>query len=91
MHATALFTNDATVLGILALTLGLIFHSQKSEHPFLKAFYKYVPALLLCYFIPGLLNTFGIIDGEKSRLYYVASRYLLPSCLVLLTLVYSIC
>lgn len=86
MHATALFTNDATVLGILALTLGFIFHTQKSEHPFLKAFYKYVPALLLCYFIPGLLNTFGVIDGEKSRLYFVASRYLLPSCLVLLTL-----
>lgn len=86
MHATALFTNDATVLGILALVLGLIFYSQKSRHPFLVWFYKYVPALLLCYFIPGLLNTFGVIDGEKSRLYFVASRYLLPSCLVLLTL-----
>lgn len=86
MHATALFTNDATVLGILALTLGLIFHTQKSDNRFFVSFYKYVPALLLCYFIPGILNTFGVIDGEKSRLYFVASRYLLPSCLVLLTL-----
>jgi uncharacterized membrane protein len=45
-----------------------------------------VPGLLLCYFLPSLLNTFGIIDGSQSRLYYVASRFLLPACLVLLTL-----
>jgi len=45
-----------------------------------------VPALLMCYFLPSLLNTAGIIDGEHSRLYFVASRYLLPTTLVLLTL-----
>ena len=44
MHATALFTNDATVLGILALTLGLIFHTHKSERPFFQWFYRYVRA-----------------------------------------------
>jgi uncharacterized membrane protein len=44
-----------------------------------------VPALLLCYFVPALYNTFGLIDGEESRLYHVASRYLLPATLVLLT------
>jgi uncharacterized membrane protein len=45
-----------------------------------------VPALLLCYFIPALYNSVGLIDGEASRLYFVASRYLLPATLVLLTI-----
>ena len=80
----AVFTNDAVVLGILFLALGAVFYTETLER-FAK-FYAVVPALLLCYFIPGLLNTFGIIDGEHSKLYFVASRYLLPATLVLLTL-----
>jgi uncharacterized membrane protein len=86
MTNTALVTNDATVLGLLLLVLGGIFYTQTLKDGFFKRFYTYVPALLLCYFIPGLLNTFGIINGEESKLYFVASRYLLPACLVLLTL-----
>jgi len=42
--------------------------------------------LLLCYFLPSLLTTFNIVDGESSMLYFVASRFLLPASLVLLTL-----
>src|SRR5690606_13585831 len=34
----------------------------------------------------GLLNTFGLISGENSGLYHMASRYLLPAALVLFTL-----
>jgi len=45
-----------------------------------------VLSLLLCYFIPSLFSTFGIISGEHSNLYFVASRYLLPTSLVLLTI-----
>jgi uncharacterized membrane protein len=45
-----------------------------------------VPSLLLCYFIPSVFNSLGVIDGEDSQLYFVASRYLLPTSLVLLTL-----
>lgn len=86
MSETPLFTSDTVVLGLLALTLGAIFYTTTLEHRFWKKFYAVVPALLLCYFIPALYNTFGIIDGEHSQLYYVASRYLLPACLVLLTL-----
>ena len=87
MGATGpLVTNDAVVLGLLALILGGVFWTQQSSHPFFRKFYTYVPGLLLCYFLPSLLNTFGIIDGSQSRLYFVASRYLLPACLVLLTL-----
>lgn len=83
---TPLLTNDATVLGILAIMLGAVFYTAQSDNSFWKKFYGIVPAVLVCYFLPSLLNTFGIVDGEKSNLYFVASRYLLPACLVLLTL-----
>jgi uncharacterized membrane protein len=78
--------NDAVILGILAATLGAIFWTTESAHPFWRKLYKYVPALLLCYFLPALYNTVGLIDGEGSSLYTIASRYLLPTTLVLLTL-----
>lgn len=83
---TPLFTNDATVFGIICLLLGLVFYTANSKTPFWQKFYMFVPSVLLCYFLPSLLNTFGLIDGEKSQLYFVASRYLLPACLVLLTI-----
>lgn len=79
-----LITNDAVVLGILVVILAVIFHTEGSEK--YKRFYTYVPSLLLCYFVPGILGTARIISGEHSQLYFVASRYLLPASLVLLTL-----
>lgn len=83
---SVLVTNDAVVLGLLAMILGGVFYTSQSQHPVCRAVYKYIPALLLCYFIPSLLNTFNIVDGNASQVYYVASRYLLPACLVLLLL-----
>ncbi|MFU8862133.1 MAG: DUF819 domain-containing protein [Cyclonatronaceae bacterium] len=83
---TPLFTNDAVVLGILVTILAVIFSTASSSHPFWKKFYTYVPALLLCYFVPSIFNSMGIISGAESNLYFVASRYLLPASLVLLTL-----
>ncbi len=81
------FTNDAVVIGILLVALAAIFMTSSSDRPFWKKFYKYVPALLLCYFIPALLNwPLGIISGDESNLYFVASRYLLPASLILLCL-----
>lgn len=59
------FTNDAVVFGILMLVLGLIFTTTASENPFWKKFYTYVPALLLCYFVPALLSwPLGLIAYE---------------------------
>jgi uncharacterized membrane protein len=81
-----LITNDAVVFGLLMGVLGLIFYTSASNHPVLKAFYRVVPVVLLCYFLPALFNTFGVISGADSQLYFVASRYLLPTSLVLLTL-----
>ena len=78
--------NDAVTLGLLLATLGVIFWTTQSKHPFWQRTYKYVPAILFCYFIPALYNTFGLIDGAQSALYPIASRYLLPTILVLLTL-----
>lgn len=77
-------TNDAVVLGMLMILLGAIFYT--SSNPKFTKFYKIVPALLLCYFLPSLLTTSGLVDPKNSQLYFVASRYFLPASLVLLTL-----
>lgn len=81
-----LITNDAVVLGLLMVILAFVFKTASSEKPFWQKFYTYVPSLLLCYFIPSILNSTGIISGEQSGLYKIASRYLLPASLILLTL-----
>lgn len=86
MDSAALVTNEGIVLGILAAILGGIFYTQQSSHGFWQKFYQWVPALLLCYFIPSLLNTFNIVDGETSAVAKVVKTYFLPACLVLLTL-----
>tara|TARA_R110000868_G_scaffold37111_14_gene131623 strand:+ start:33709 stop:34944 length:1236 start_codon:yes stop_codon:yes gene_type:complete len=81
-----LITNDAVIFGLLMATLAVIFITSHSEKSGWQKFYKFVPSLLLCYFIPSLYSTFGVFDPETSNLYYMASRYLLPASLVLLTL-----
>ncbi|WP_444995058.1 DUF819 family protein [Aliikangiella sp. IMCC44359] len=118
---TYLITNSAVVFGILAVILGLVFYTHHSDNIYCKRFYKFIPAVLVCYFVPSLLHSFHIVPydyacvdvlkgvveaGEKilaqcqsvaepekkkiaasgSQLYYVASRFLLPASLVLLTL-----
>lgn len=84
--SNALIENDAVTLGLLIILLAGIFYTSNSSKPIFKKFYKVIPMLLLCYFLPSLLTTFNIVDGENSMLYFMASRYLLPASLVLLTL-----
>lgn len=81
-----MITNDAVVFGILISIISLVFITSNSQNKICKRFYKFVPSLLLCYFVPSIFNTLGIISGELSNLYFVASRYLLPASLVLLTI-----
>ncbi len=86
MENAPFFTNDAIVFGILMIALGFVFYTSSMKVGFWKKFYSIVPALLMCYLIPSIFNSLGIIDPEGSQLYFVASRYLLPASLVLMTL-----
>src|SRR5688572_10279603 len=81
------FTNDAVVFGILITVLALIFYTSSLTTPFWKKFYTYVPALLLCYFIPALMTwPLGLISGEDDSLYKIARDYFLPASLILFCL-----
>ena len=86
MDTPPIFTNDAIVLGLLMLALGFVFFTSSQKTGFWYKFYKVIPALLMCYLIPAILNSLNIISDETSQLYFVASRYLLPASLVLMTL-----
>ena len=79
-----MLANDASILGALALVLGLLFYTK--ELPLFKRFYGIVPVVLLCYVIPSLLVSSNIIDPSESKLYTIASRFLLPAALILMTL-----
>ncbi len=83
----AIITNDIVLLGLIAGTLGVVLWAASGPTPALKRFFAVVPALLLCYFIPAIYNTTGLIDGHATKLYNpVARDVLLPAALVLLTL-----
>lgn len=81
-----LIADDTIVFGLLALCLGFVFYTSSIKTGFWKKFYGIVPTVLLCYLLPGILTSLGVISDETSNLYYVASRYLLPAALVLMTL-----
>ncbi|KAB7770167.1 DUF819 domain-containing protein [Xanthomonas maliensis] len=84
---TALIDNDIVVFGLIAATLGAVFWTSSREHGPWRRFYAVVPALLLCYLLPGIYNTVGLIGGGSTRLYNpIARDVLLPAALVLLTL-----
>lgn len=80
------FTNDAVVFGILMISLGFVFYTESIKYGFWYKFYRVIPGLLMCYFIPAIFNSIGIISAEESQTYYIASRYLLPAALLLMTL-----
>jgi len=86
VNASALITDDAAVFGLLMVILAVIFYTSSSKHAGFRKFYTILPPLLLCYFVPGLFNSFHVISGNASELYDMSSNYLLPSCLVLFTL-----
>lgn len=83
--STPLITNDAIVFGLLASVLGLLFYTR-SLGGFWKKFYTFIPIILLCYLIPSLMNSFGLISSSQSQLWPIAKDYFLPASLILLTL-----
>ncbi len=81
-----LITDDTIVFGLLALCLGFVFYTSSIKTGFWKKFYGIVPTVLMCYLLPGIMTSVGLISDETSNLYFMASRYLLPAALVLMTL-----
>jgi uncharacterized membrane protein len=79
-------TNDSVVFGLLAIALGFIFYTSSIKTGFWKNFYSIIPAVLMCYLLPAILASSGLISDNTSNLYFMASRYLLPAALVLMTL-----
>lgn len=79
-------TSDAVVLGLLIGIIWLVFTLVRLPHPFWKKFFSIFPPILLCYFLPSLLQTTGIIDSQTSKIYPIVSQYLLPVCLILFTI-----
>ncbi len=71
------------ILAVLLLVLAAIF--QLSQRPRGKAFFRVIPALVFCYFIPTTLTTFGVLPDE-SVLYSWIKTFLLPVSLFLLIL-----
>ncbi|WP_297761510.1 DUF819 family protein [uncultured Muriicola sp.] len=79
-------TDDTVILGLLCLCLGFVFLTSSIKTGFWNKFYKVVPTLLMCYMLPAVLTSIGLISEESSNLYFIASRYLLPAALILMTL-----
>ena len=92
-------TDDTIVFGLLMLLLAFVFYTSSIKDGFWKKFYVVFPSLLMCYLLPSIFSSLNIISTEwsevganaeiitkKSSIYFVASRYLLPAALVLMTL-----
>jgi len=79
-------TEDTVIFGLLCLCLGFVFYTSSIKTGFWGKFYKIIPTLLMCYMLPAVLTSTGLISEKDSNLYYIASRYLLPAALVLMTI-----
>ena len=99
MNNAPFITDDTIVFALLMLLLAFVFYTSGKQDGFWKKFYVVFPSLLMCYLLPSIFSSLNIIAPEwtevsdsgelitkKSSIYYVASRYLLPAALVLMTL-----
>lgn len=57
-----LFANDTIIFGLLCVLLAGIFYTSKLKS--FEKFYKIVPVLLLCYFLPSIFSSLGIIADK---------------------------
>ncbi|RNC87489.1 MAG: DUF819 family protein [Allomuricauda sp.] len=79
-------TDDTVIFGLLALCLGFVFYTSSIKTGFWKKFYAFIPTVLMCYLLPAILASSGLVSEKDSNLYFIASRYLLPAALILMTL-----
>ena len=77
--------NDASTFGFLCAMLGVLFY-LKGRGGVWNQIFTFVPIVLLCYLIPSLLSSFGLIASGNGELWQVAKDYFLPAALILLTL-----
>ncbi len=82
-ESTSLVQHDAGLLAVLLAVLAGIF--WLTQQPATRGFFKVVPALIFCYFVPTLLTTLGVIP-DKAPLYSWVKEFLLPASLLLLIL-----
>ncbi len=68
MKYPPLFTDDFVVFGILMLILAFIFYTSSDTHPFWKKFYVFFPSLMMCYLLPSILTSLGVIAPEWNVL-----------------------
>ncbi len=79
-----LITDDRVIFGILLGLIAFIFWAASKKG--LTKFFRFAPAVLLCYFIPSLLAMFGLFSPEHSALYDTAKNFCLPAALILFTM-----
>jgi len=81
--APALINDSVGLLAILLSVLAAIFYL--ANHPRSAGFFRVVPALIFCYFVPTTLTTLGVIPSE-APLYSWIKTFVLPASLMLLIL-----
>ena len=68
--AEPLVENDAVVLGILLLVMGLVFNIEETaKHSSNRCFrrtFEVLPPIMFCYFIPGLLATANVFATDSG-------------------------
>ncbi len=80
-----LIQDPVGVLVVLLSVLALILSAE--AHPRWGRVFKIVPALALCYIVPSILSSAGVIPSSgKYPLYQWIKNYVLPASLLLLTL-----
>lgn len=73
--------------GIIMAIIGLVFYTQGLPGKFWRRFYAVLPGIVLCCFIPAILNSLGVFaDGIGTQIYGFTATYLLPASLLLMTL-----
>ncbi|MCV0384304.1 MAG: DUF819 family protein [Erythrobacter sp.] len=78
-----MISDDRIILGLLAALLAFVFATR--DRPAWQRFYVFMPIILVCYLVPSLMTTFGLIDVSESRLWDIARDYFLPAALFLMT------
>ncbi|MEB3414922.1 DUF819 family protein [Alteriqipengyuania sp. WL0013] len=79
-----MISDDRIIFGLLAAVLAFVF-ATRGRAGWAK-FYTFVPIILVCYLVPSLMVTFGLIDVSESQLWPAAKDYFLPAALFLMTL-----